>query len=326
MIITEEWIVKNKTPAGGYNKKQFEILGIQYPPKKGWKDEIIGSELSEKKVKDFENISNGLIEGQKTIFQFINKTEPEKDISNSDKDTHLINIADILKYNIDYFVYTDGACANNGAANAIAGIGIYFGENNPKNISKKVVGKQTNNIAELQAIIDVYDIIKDDIDNDKKICIVSDSKYALSCVTEYGERQSINNWHKNIPNRELVKYGYELYKNQKNIYFMHIKAHTENNDVHSKGNNGADKLANKAIGLDQCPYNLLEKIYLDVPFSKKEEIKKLGGKWDSEQKKWYIFDNNEDKEYILENRLAIILLLDKILPNKELDKVNFREY
>jgi ribonuclease HI len=290
MIITEEWIVK----------KQFEFLGIQYPPKKGWKDEIIGSELSEIKVKDFENISKGLIEGQKTIFQFINKIEPEKDISNSDKDRRLINIADISKYNIEYFVYTDGACANNGAANAIAGIGIYFGENNPKNVSKKVIGKQTNNIAELQAIIDVFDIIKDDIDS-KKICIVSDSKYALSCVTGYGERQSLNNWQKNIPNKELVKYGYELYKNQKNIYFMHIKAHTENNDIHSKGNNDADKLANKAIGLDQCPYNLLEKIYLDVPFSKKEEIKKLCGKWDSEQKKWYIFNDNEDKEYILDN-------------------------
>ena len=63
MIITEEWIVK----------KQFEFLGIQYPPKKGWKDEIIGSELPEIKVKDFENISKGVIEGQKTIFQFINK-------------------------------------------------------------------------------------------------------------------------------------------------------------------------------------------------------------------------------------------------------------
>ena len=65
---------------------------------------------------------------------------------------------------------------------------------------------------------------------------------------------------------------------------MYIKAYTENNDIHSKGNNDADKLANKAIGFNECPYNLLEKIYLDVPFSKKEEIKKLCGKWDSEQK------------------------------------------
>jgi ribonuclease HI len=304
MIITEEWIVNNKTPNGGYNRKQFEILGIQYPPKKGWKDEIIGIDLSEKKVKEFEHISKGKIEGQKTMFDFLNKKEPDKIISNfQEKETKLINICDVEKYNIDYFVYTDGACANNGSDNAIAGLGIYFGENDPKNVSKKVVGKQTNNIAELQAIIDVFYIIKDDIDNDKKICIVSDSKYALSCVTEYGERQSINNWQKDIPNKELVKYGYELYKNQKNIYFMHIKAHTENNDVHSKGNNGADKLANKAIGFEECPYNSdsFEKIYLDVPFSKKEEIKKMGGRWDMVLKKWYIFNDNEDKEYILDN-------------------------
>lgn len=301
MIITEEWIVKNKTPAGGYNKKQFEILGIQYPPKKGWKDEIIGLELSEKKVKDFENVSKGLLEGQRTIFQFINKTETEKDIQKK-KEIQLINIADISNYNIDYFVYTDGACLNNGADNAIAGIGIYFCENNPKNVSKKVVGKKTNNIAELQAIIDVFEIIKDDIDS-KKICIVSDSKYALNCVTEYGEKQSLHNWQKDIPNKELVKCGYELYKNQRNIYFMYIKAHTENSDIHSKGNYGADKLANKAICLEECPYfsKELEKIYLDVPFSKKEEIKKLGGRWNSGQKKWYIFDNNENIMYILDN-------------------------
>jgi ribonuclease HI len=300
---------KNKTPSGRYNRKQFEFLGIQYPPKKGWKEKIIGSELSEEKLKDFENVSKGLLEGQRTIFQFINKKEPEKIISNSENDTQkekeirLINIANISKYNIDYFVYTDGACLNNGSTNAIAGIGIYFGENNPKNVSKKVVGKQTNNIAELQAIIDVFDIIKDDIDNDKKICIVSDSKYALGCVTEYGEKQFIYNWKKDIPNKELVKYGYELYKNQKNVYFMYIKAHTENNDVHSKGNNGADILANKAIGLEQCQYisNSIEKIYLDVPFSKKEEIKKMGGRWDMELKKWYIFDNNENIMHILDN-------------------------
>jgi ribonuclease HI len=311
MIITNDWIEKNKTPAGGYNKKQFEILGIQYPPKKGWKDEIIGLDLSDKKIKEFENISKGQIEGQKTIFQFLNKNISDNNTSNSiikvqnkiessEKEIRLINISDISKFNIDYFVYTDGACSNNGDINAIAGIGIYFGKNNPKNVSKRVIGKQTNNIAELQAIIDVYDIVKDDIDS-KNICIVSDSNYAISCITEYGEKQSLNNWQKNIPNRELVKYGYELYKNQKNIYFMYIKAHTGNSDIHSKGNNEADKLANKAIGFEECPYNSFEKIYLDVPFSKKEEIKNLGGRWDMKQKKWYIFENNEDKIYILDN-------------------------
>ena len=31
-------------------------------------------------------------------------------------------------------------------------------------------------------------------------------------------------------------------------------------------------------------------IYLNCPFSEKEECKSLGGKWDPNQKKWYIPD------------------------------------
>ncbi len=314
MIITDDWLIKNKTPAGGYNKKQFDILGIQYPPQKGWKEKLIGKELCDEKVKEFENISNGDMKGQKSIFDFMNKSNETKsemtktDQTKSeeikdDKKNKRIDISELSKCDIEYFVYTAGACINNGSDNAMAGIGIYFGEDDIRNVSKKVVGKQSNNIAELQAIIDVYNIIKDDLTN-KKICIVSDSIYALRCITEYGEEQSKNKWEKDIPNKDLVKYGYELYKNQKNVYFMYVKAHTENFDVHSKGNDSADKLANKAIGVDECPYNTLSKdtsnkIYLKVPFAKKEEIKKLGGRWDSEKKKWYIFNNNINKDEIL---------------------------
>ena len=50
----------------------------------------------------------------------------------------------------DYYVYTDGSCHNNGQKNASAGI-IYFGENDDRNVSKKIMGKQTNNAAELKA-------------------------------------------------------------------------------------------------------------------------------------------------------------------------------
>lgn len=299
MIITDEWLNKNKTPSGGYNKKQFDILGIQYPPQKGWKEKIIGKYLSEEEVKKIENISNDNMTGQKSILNFIKKDE----IQNSSKETKIINILDINKYNIDYFVYTDGACINNGTENAISGYGIYFEEDDIRNVSKKIIGKQSNNIAELQAIIDVFNIIKDDIYNKKNICIVTDSIYSINSLTTYGEKQYKNNWIKDIPNKDLVKEGYELYKNINNVYFMHIKAHTNKNDIHSKGNYCADKLANKAIGLEECPYNLEDisnKIYLNIPFKNKDEIKKLNGKWDNEKKKWYIFDNNNQKDYILD--------------------------
>ena len=47
----------------------------------------------------------------------------------------------------------------------------------------------------------------------------------------------------------------DTYKDISNVHFQHIKDHTNNDDIHSIGNMYADKLANKAIGLDICPYN-----------------------------------------------------------------------
>tara|TARA_B110000977_G_C11075007_1_gene490840 strand:- start:2444 stop:3280 length:837 start_codon:yes stop_codon:yes gene_type:complete len=165
---------------------------------------------------------------------------------------------------IDYFVYTDGACSNNGKPNSLAGIGIFFGIDDCRNVSEKIEGKQTNNCAELIAIIKTYNIIEKDIIKNKKITIVSDSKYAISCATYYGEKcHNTNYMNKNniqIPNKKLVKEIYELYKDIKNVDFIHILAHTNNNDIHSIGNCHADKLANLAIGLETCPYNKIYQI------------------------------------------------------------------
>ena len=206
---------------------------------------------------------------------------------------------DNIVFNPDYYVYTDGACSNNGKDNALAGIGIFFGINDNRNISKKIEGKQTNNTAELSAIIETYHIIENDILNGKKIAIVSDSEYAIKCVSSYGEKCYRKCWNVDIPNKDLVKIAYEMYKDKLNIQFIHIKAHTNNTDIHSFGNDNADKLANIAIGLESCPYNTSTKIYLIIPFIKKDEIKKIGGVWDTNKKKWYVYENNKNIDKIL---------------------------
>jgi ribonuclease HI len=143
----------------------------------------------------------------------------------------------------DYYVYTDGSCSNNGKVNALAGIGIFFGIDDSRNVSRNI-GKQTNNAAELTAIIETYSIIENDIISGKKIAIVTDSEYAIKCVSSYGEKCDKKNWAVDIPNKELVKLVYDMYKNKQNIQFIHIKAHTNNRDIHSVGNYNADKLAN----------------------------------------------------------------------------------
>lgn len=165
----------------------------------------------------------------------------------------IIEIEDSV-FQADYYVYTDGSCSNNGKADAEAGIGIYFGENDNRNVSRRVIGKQSNNTAELGAILHLYDIIENDILNGKKIGIVSDSEYAIRCATTYGKKCHAEGWKKDIPNKDIVKKIFEVYNNKSNIKFLHIMAHTEKTDIHSLGNDAADKLANQAIGLQECPY------------------------------------------------------------------------
>jgi ribonuclease HI len=253
-------------------------------------------------VKKYKNALYKKFNTKEEADNFIKVNEKNIDDINNNIQNHNIIVNskdDNIVFNPDYYVYTDGACSNNGKDNALAGIGIFFGINDNRNISKKIEGKQTNNTAELSAIIETYHIIENDILNGKKIAIVSDSEYAIKCVSSYGEKCYKKCWNVDIPNKDLVKIAYEMYKDKLNIQFIHIKAHTNNTDIHSFGNDNADKLANIAIGLESCHYNTSTKIYLIIPFIKKDEIKKLGGVWDTNKKKWYVYENNKNIDKIL---------------------------
>ena len=248
-------------------------------------------------VKGYKNAIYKKFDTKEEAYNFIQSNE--KNINNSTIKNQNKQKDRVVDFNPDYYVYTDGACSNNGKDNALSGIGIYFGINDHRNISKKIEGKQTNNTAELSAIIETYYIIENDIVNGKKIAIVSDSEYAIKCVSSYGEKCSKKGWNVDIPNKELVKTAYQMYEDKLNIKFIHIKAHTNNTDIHSIGNDNADKLANIAIGINNYSYNTYTKVYLIVPFIKKDEIKKLGGIWDSNKKKWFVYDNNKNIDKIL---------------------------
>jgi len=207
-------------------------------------------------VKGYKNALYKKFDTKEEAHIFIRENEKNKNNANITKQNNITPFIDtiqsnqtydVLDFNPDYYVYTDGACSNNGKNNSLAGIGIFFGIDDNRNISKKIEGKQTNNAAELTAIIETYYIIENDILNGKKIAIVSDSEYSIKCVYSYGEKCYKKDWNVDIPNKELVKTAYELYKDKPNIQFIHIKAHTNNTDIHSLGNANADKLAIRAI-------------------------------------------------------------------------------
>ncbi len=199
-------------------------------------------------------------------------------------------------------VYTDGACANNGKPDARAGFGIWFGKDDPRNNYESFNGLQTNNRAELLAIVKALTILREDIENGTTINIYSDSSYSIRCCTSYGKKCEKKGWknpndkHKPIPNVEIVKTAYMFCKNFKNINFIHIRAHTGLTDEHSIGNENADRLANLAIGVKSCPYqNVKKKLFLNVPYDEKDEAKKMGARWDKSKKRWYIENKNRYK-------------------------------
>jgi ribonuclease HI len=147
----------------------------------------------------------------------------------------------------DIDIYTDGACSNNGKKYAKAGIGIYISDN--LKISERLKGLQTNQRAELYAILKALTII--DILKYKTINIYTDSMYSINCITKW-----IKNWKKNgwldkkkklVKNKDLVDNIDKIIIKYSHIKFNYIEAHTKKNDIHSLNNEKADKLAKKSL-------------------------------------------------------------------------------
>ncbi|KAF7498360.1 hypothetical protein DV113_003608 [Geotrichum candidum] len=146
-------------------------------------------------------------------------------------------------------VYTDGASSNNGYASARAGYGVFYGDNDHRNKSARLSTNepQTNQRAELHAIVDALQTAVDTPNSDSKnIRVMTDSKYSRDCLTSWGDKWETNGYKsstgKQVQNQDLIKNGRALMEQLKNqggsIEIEHVKGHADN-----YGNNQADKLA-----------------------------------------------------------------------------------
>jgi len=202
-------------------------------------------------------------------------------------------------------VYIDGACSNNGKPNALAGYGVYFSDNDPRNESKRVQGKQSNNTGELTAFIRSLEILDSEIKKNTTIHLYTDSEYVVKCVSSYGSKLKRNNWktEKNQipPNIELIQKAFNLFQNSKSVKLHHIEAHTGKEDIHSLGNAQADRLACLSIGKinqnsDQKQTETKDIIKLDwISYNNKNEAKELGAKWNVREKYWFVDSTISDE-------------------------------
>ncbi|PIA12953.1 Rnase h protein 1.0, isoform c, confirmed by transcript evidence [Coemansia reversa NRRL 1564] len=147
-------------------------------------------------------------------------------------------------------VYTDGASAGNGRRGAVAGVGVYFGENDPRNISEPLEGeRQTNQRAELTAILRAIQSLSIDSSSSstKAIRICTDSMYSINCLTTWFRNWERNGWMgstgKPVENQDIIQKILNLIRLRINnaaspVRFLHVRGHAG-----VPGNEAADQLA-----------------------------------------------------------------------------------
>jgi ribonuclease HI len=146
-------------------------------------------------------------------------------------------------------IYTDGACSRNGQSGAVAGIGVWFSNNNPWNVSEPLLGlPQTNQRAEIQAIIRAVETLDIHlVPNDTPVTIYTDSMYCHNAYYKWIKNWISNGWvttHKEpVLNKKLMQQMYEGLT-RRDAKLEYVPGHSGN-----YGNVEADRLAVKGASL-----------------------------------------------------------------------------
>lgn len=50
MILTRKFIMDNRTERGSWTRAQVEAIGVEWPPRQGWIENVIGQEVPDEKA------------------------------------------------------------------------------------------------------------------------------------------------------------------------------------------------------------------------------------------------------------------------------------
>jgi ribonuclease HI len=172
-------------------------------------------------------------------------------------------------------IFTDGGCLDNGMVIAIGGVGVFFSPDSDLNYSARQCsyeGLPSNQRGELEAILIALHIaINQGWD---RVCLYSDSEYAINCVTKWHTKWLRMNWldagKKRVAHADLIRSIINL-KSRIKVRFAHVRSHQEEPADHLSidhltwlGNKNADILAtdgmSKQIDEDTMPIVLDDKV------------------------------------------------------------------
>ena len=149
-------------------------------------------------------------------------------------------------------IYTDGACHDNGKANARCGSGVWVEHGHAWNKAVRIPGNdQSNQIGEIAAVV----IAASTVPPSWPMKIHTDSKYVIDGLTENLPRWEDRGWIGIKNDRFFKKAAYLLKKRTATTSFQWVKGHEGN-----LGNEESDRLAKEGAGKN-APDNL----DLDIP-------------------------------------------------------------
>lgn len=148
---------------------------------------------------------------------------------------------DNIDWDTSCVAYTDGSCHKNGSQTATAGVGVYFGAGDVRNISLPYPNdgqRKTNNRAELLAIKMALCTLVGQCTT--CIDIVSDSTYCMLAI-----RKRYNDCNgQPPPNRDLIDDILKIIKSADTpIRIRHVRSHQSGDSIDIVGNRHADELA-----------------------------------------------------------------------------------
>ena len=99
--------------------------------------------------------------------------------------------SDENQMNQELTVYTDGSCFGNGTAEARAGSGAWYGNEDPRNLAVRVPGeRQSNQIRELLAIL----LTVQRTPGNQPLRIKTDSRFAIDGLTKFAQEWEAKDW------------------------------------------------------------------------------------------------------------------------------------
>lgn len=146
-------------------------------------------------------------------------------------------------------VFTDGSCTSNGRKGARAGYAAWFPDHPSWSSARRVPDNedQTNNRAEMSAILLAVTTLEDHGETDCDLVVYSDSEYCINCLTSWLPGWINKGWKtaagKDVQHQDLIKDITNRLSKFKSHRFVHVKAHTGALDELSKNNAVVDKMA-----------------------------------------------------------------------------------